>query len=41
MWNLSSLCLEKMLVLVQDRCMICARHTIGSIIVLDVAQGLR
>ena len=27
--------LEKVLVLVQDRCMVCAEHTIGSKIILD------
>jgi hypothetical protein len=30
MQNLISVCLEAMLVLVQDRCMDCAEHTIGS-----------
>ena len=29
-------CLETVLSLVQDRCMVCARHTIGLEIVLDV-----
>ena len=29
MWNLSSSCLETVLVPVQDRCMVCARRTIG------------
>jgi hypothetical protein len=28
-----------MLVLVQDRCMVCAKHTIGSEIVLDTPDG--
>ena len=28
--NLASFCLETVLLSVQDRCMICARHTIGS-----------
>ena len=28
-------CLEMVLVLVQDRCTVCAKHTIGSEIVLD------
>ena len=35
MWNLNSFRLEIVLVSVQDRCMVCARHTIGSEIVLD------
>ena len=35
MWNLASLRLETVLVLVQDWCMVCARRTIGSEIVLD------
>jgi hypothetical protein len=30
MWNLSSFHLETVLVSVQDRCMVCARLTIGS-----------
>jgi hypothetical protein len=29
MWNLVSIRLETVLVLVQDRCMICAKRTIG------------
>ena len=35
MWNVTCFWLETVLVLVQDRCMICARSTIGSEIVLD------
>ena len=35
MWNLTSFCLDIVLVSVQDRCMVCARRTIGSEIVLD------
>ena len=31
--------LEMVLVLVQDRCMVCARRTIGSEIVLDATDG--
>ena len=31
--------LEMVLVLVQDRCMICTKRTIGSDIVLDAADG--
>ena len=32
-------CLEMVLVLVQDRCTVCAKHTIGSEIVLDAPDG--
>jgi hypothetical protein len=32
-------CLETVLVLVHDRCMVCAKHTIGSRIVLDAPDG--
>ena len=39
MWNLSSLCLETVLVSVQDRCMIYARCTIGLQIILDAPDG--
>ena len=39
MWNLASLSLEVVLVLVQDWCMVCARRTIGSEIVLDRPDG--
>ena len=31
--------LEKVLVLVQDRCMVCAKRTISSEIILDVLDG--
>ena len=31
--------LEMVLVLVQDRCMVCAEHTIGIEIVLDAPDG--
>ena len=34
MWNLTSFRLERVLVLVQDRCTICAQRTIGSEIIL-------
>jgi hypothetical protein len=37
MWNLVSIHLETMLVLVQDRSMVCAKHC--SEIVLDVPNG--
>jgi hypothetical protein len=39
MWNLTSFCLEIVLVLVQDRCIVCAKHTIGLEIVLDAPDG--
>jgi hypothetical protein len=31
--------LETVFVLVQDRCMVCAKRTIGSVIVLDAPHG--
>ena len=31
--------LEMVLVLVQDRCTVCAKHTIGSDIILDAPNG--
>ena len=34
-WNIASFHLETVLVSVQDRCVVCTRHTIGSEIVLD------
>jgi hypothetical protein len=40
MWNLVLMCLEPMLVLVKDRCTICARRTIGSKIILDASMEL-
>ena len=39
MWNLVSVCLETVFVSVQDRCTVCAEHTIGSEIVLDAPDG--
>jgi hypothetical protein len=39
MQNLISVHLEAVLVSVQDRCIVCAKHTICSEIVLDVADG--
>ena len=38
MWNLASFRLKTMLVSVQDRCMVCARRTIGSEIILDATD---
>jgi hypothetical protein len=35
MWNLVLVYLEKVLVLVQDRCTVCAKHSIGSKILLE------
>ena len=35
MWNLTSFHLETVLVSVQERCMVCARRTIGSEIILE------
>jgi len=40
MWNLVLIQLEIVLVLVQDRCMVCAKHTLGSEIVLDAPDGI-
>ena len=39
MWNLTSFHLETVLVSVQYRCMVCARRTIGSELVLDAPDG--
>ena len=39
MWNLVLVHLETVLVLVQDRCTVCAKRTIGSEIVLDAPDG--
>jgi hypothetical protein len=38
-WNLISFRLEIVLVSVQDRCIVCAKHTIGSEIILDAPSG--
>jgi hypothetical protein len=35
MWILVSICLETILVLTQYRCTVCAKHTMGSEIILD------
>ena len=40
MWNLVSVRLETVLVSVQDRCMVCAKRTIGSETVLDAPMVL-
>ena len=39
MWNVTCFRLETVLVSVQDSCMVCARRTIGSEIVLDAPDG--
>ena len=39
MWNLTSLCLENVLVLVQDRCTVWAQPAIGLEIILDAPDG--
>jgi hypothetical protein len=39
MWNLVFIRLETVLVLVQDRCMVCAKHIEGTEIVLDAPDG--
>jgi hypothetical protein len=41
MSNLVSVSLETVLVLVQDRCMICAKRTIGSGIIWDAPDSTR
>jgi cytochrome b len=41
MWNLVSVYLETVLVLVQDRCMVCATCTIGLEILLDAIDCTR
>jgi hypothetical protein len=40
-WKLVSVCLEIVLILTQDRCTVCAKHTIGSETVLDTPDALR
>jgi hypothetical protein len=39
MWNLVLVRLEMELALVQDSCMVCVIHTIGSEIILDAPDG--
>ena len=39
MWDLTSFSLETVLVLVQDKCTVCAKCTISSEIVLDAPNG--
>ena len=40
MWNLTCFRLETVLASVQDRCMVCARRTIGLEIILDAHDGM-
>jgi hypothetical protein len=39
MWNIVLVCLETVLVSVQDRCTVCTDNTIGIEIVLDALGG--
>ena len=39
MWNLILVRLDTVLVSVQDRCMVCTKHTIGSEIIFDALDG--
>ena len=39
LWNVILVHLEMLLVLVQDRCMACAKRTMGSEIVMDAPDG--
>jgi hypothetical protein len=39
MWNIDSVRLETVLVLVQDRCTVCAKRTVGLEIVFDTHVG--
>jgi hypothetical protein len=39
MWNLISVRLEMVLVLVQDRCTVCTKRTTGMEIVFDAPDG--
>ena len=38
-WKLDSVSLERVLILTQDRCMVCVKCTIGMEIVLDATDG--
>ena len=38
-WNLPSFYLKTVLTVVQDRCIVCAKRTIGSDIILDAPDG--
>ena len=39
-WKLVSVCLEIVLILMQDRFVVCAKRTIGSEIILNAPEGL-
>ena len=39
MWNLVLIRLDMVLVSVQDRCTVCAKHSIGLEIILDAPDG--
>ena len=38
-WKLILVCLEIVLILTQNRCVVCAKHTIGSEIILEAPDG--
>jgi hypothetical protein len=38
-WKLVTVRLEMVLNLMQDRCMVCAKHTMGSEIIVDTPDG--
>jgi hypothetical protein len=38
-WKLNTVHLEIVLMLMQDRCIVCAKHTIPSEIILDAPDG--
>jgi hypothetical protein len=40
MWNYVLVHLKIVLVSVQDRCMVCAKHTVGSEIILDAPDSI-
>ena len=40
-WKLVSICWEIVIILMQDRFMVCAEHTIGLEIILDTPDGIR
>jgi hypothetical protein len=40
MWNLVSICFMILLASVQDRCSVCVKRTIGSLMVLDAPMVL-
>jgi hypothetical protein len=38
-WKLVSVCLDTVLILIQDTCTVCAERTVGSEIILDAPDG--